>query len=754
MAGQFFGRNAELQLLNDAWAGNGTRIIQFIAPEGTGKTKLVHHWLNQTDTTDLLIAWSFYSQVSSENTEISTTPFFSHAFALLDAEQTTFDSEADKGKYLAKLLQQSHIILVLDGLELLQHDTKDMRGELKNPAIRQLLKSLTGNNTGLCIITTQIALPEYYENQSVISKKLQNLEPDDGIKLLQSIDINGKKTELKKTVKEYGGHALTLHLLGNVLHTYFDGDVSKRNAISDMVDEDNASEQLVINVIQAYSHLLSDSPEHKLLQLLGLFSHPIDTSVLKGLWKAKIPGLTAGIGSKAWKTAIHDLREKHHLLAVNDQNPDQLDCHPLIREYFGQQLCESQPDAWQQAHTLLYAYYKAIPKKELPDTLEEMQPLFSAIAHGCVAGLQQQVLQEVFVPRLRRKGQGYLIKQLNAIGDDLATLAHFFTEPWHALATNLSQTDQAYVLASAGYDLTVLGRLREAQEPLQTSIEMYVKQGLWGPAALSMSNLSNLQLTLGDIDTAFKSSELSIDYAERSGDLNVLIITHATHANVLHQAGDKIAADHLFRDTEYFQKQHHPKHPHLYSVQGFYYCDLLLSQGDAGEALKRTKETLKWARESNNFSPFSIALDQLTLGRSFMMQEVFADAANWLDHALMGIRNAGVQDYVARGLLDRASLYRNINNPDHDYTRVRQDLREVYDIAKPSGMLLHLADYHLEMARLLLTEQASSAQSPTETNNTKELSVQEHVAEAARLIDKTGYKRRLPELQVLQNRLS
>jgi len=77
--GKFFGRLAELQLLDDAWTNHETYIIQFIAPGGTGKTKLLHHWLNRTDDIDRLIAWSFSSQGSSEDKQVSTTPFFTHA---------------------------------------------------------------------------------------------------------------------------------------------------------------------------------------------------------------------------------------------------------------------------------------------------------------------------------------------------------------------------------------------------------------------------------------------------------------------------------------------------------------------------------------------------------------------------------------------------------------------------------------------------------------------------------------------------
>jgi hypothetical protein len=154
--GEFFGREAELRLLNDAWAGDGTRIIQFIAPGGTGKTKLLRHWLDHTDNIDALIAWSFYSQGSSEEKQVSASPFFSHAFEMLGSTRSlsSFTAEEDKGEHLAGLLRQQRCVLVLDGLEPLQHASKVMRGELKDRAVRQLLRSLAGQNNGLCIITT------------------------------------------------------------------------------------------------------------------------------------------------------------------------------------------------------------------------------------------------------------------------------------------------------------------------------------------------------------------------------------------------------------------------------------------------------------------------------------------------------------------------------------------------------------------------------------------------------------------------
>ncbi|MDP3220921.1 MAG: TIR domain-containing protein [Deltaproteobacteria bacterium] len=237
--GGFFGRAEELKLLNDAWAGNDTRIIQFIAPGGTGKTKLLRHWIDHTKDIDALIAWSFYSQGSSEDKQVSASPFFSYAFEKLGSTRSlsSFTNEEDKGEHLADLLRQQRCVLVLDGLEPLQHAGKGMRNELKDRAVRRLLRSLAGQNNGLCIITTRIAVHELSDRAHVIAHDLQNLAPADGVQLLKSLKAQGSDAELEKAVREYGCHALALHLLGNALHAYLDDDVCKRDTLTELIGD-------------------------------------------------------------------------------------------------------------------------------------------------------------------------------------------------------------------------------------------------------------------------------------------------------------------------------------------------------------------------------------------------------------------------------------------------------------------------------------------------------------------------------------
>jgi len=716
--GKFFGREAELELLNEAWAGNGTRIIQFIAPGGTGKTKLLRHWLDHTnDDIDALIAWSFYSQGSSEDKQVSASPFFSHAFEKLGSTRTTFATEEDRGEHLADLLRQQRCVLVLDGLEPLQHASKGMRGELKDRAIRQLLRSLARQNKGLCIITTRIAVHELSDRAHVIAHNLQNLAPGDGVKLLQSLGVNGNDKELEKTVREYGCHALALSLLGNVLRLRHKGDVLKRDTLKDLVKPDgNQVSRHAFKVMQAYEEWFAGEPELALLHLLGLFDHPIGQEVLQVLWDEQIPNLTAGISEDDWLEVITTLREEHHLLSqyegVGGKQNDQLDCHPLIREYFSQQLRENQSDAWRQAHIRLYEYYKGLPQKlygkELPDTLEEMRPLFSAVAHGCAAELHQRVLGEVYWPRIQHEEEYFMYKKLGGFSDDLAALAHFFKTQWKTLTPNV--TDQARILSCTGFNLRSQGRLNDALEPMKTALKYRIEQKEWKYAAINASNLSELQLTLGNVVKAINNGQLSVMYADFSQELNERVSVRTTHADALHQNGELERALELFLEAEVLQKTHNSTSLYLQALWGFRYNDLLLAQGASEEVLKRAEYALEISQRNNMLQ--DISLNQLTLGYAHLRQGNFTKAAPYLDQAIDSLRAAGTQHHLPRGLLVRAVLYRDTRNPNHDFTRAHQDLQEVFDIAEPSGMRLYLTDYHLEMARLLIAEKGNPPQSP------------------------------------------
>lgn len=772
--GKFFGRELELKLLDDALSGD-TTIVQFIAPGGTGKTKLLQYWLDQHSDIPALIAWSFYSQGSSEEKQVSATPFFEHLFDKFNAAKRQFSNEEDKGEYLAGLLMQQPCVLVLDGLEPLQHASFGMRGELKDRAIRALLKTLAGQvpsrDKTFCVITTRLAVPEINTRASVRSHDLQNLELADGVALLQSLKVHGSKEEhLQQAVRDYGYHALALNLLGNALATFYHGDVQQRDRLAELIDSDgDPGSRHAFKVMQAYSHWLKDTTELQLLYVLGLFDHPVSEAVIEMLWAAQIPGLTAPADgfikrffkkwttstkpTETWQCAIKTLRDDHHLLLSQQDQTDVLDCHPLIREYFGKCL-QQNATVWQQAHQRLYEYYKDLPEKQLPDTVAEMQPLFAAISHGCAAGLHQQALDEVYWLRIRHRRENYLCNKLGAFSDDLAALAHFFTQPWQQPATALSENNQAFVLSIAGFDLRALGRLVEAVQPMQSSLEKRVKQEDWKEAAINASNLSELSATLGDLTQAMRYGSLSVDYADQSGDLFWSMCSRITLADALLQSGELPQALALFQEAEQIQQEWQPEYPTLYSLQGFRYCGLLLAQGKVAAVLERAKQTLAWVKQAK-VDLLSIALDQLSLGQAHSLLAVQASASGslqkssgskatghaqkaleFLEQAVTGLRAAGTQDHLPHALLARAAYFRF----RLDFKAAHKDLDEVLELAESCKMRLHFCDYHLEAARLALAEQDPAA-------------AKDHCDKAEQLIKDTGYNRRLPELQALQQAL-
>ncbi len=765
--GGFFGRSAELQLLNDAWANTTTRIIQFIAAGGTGKTKLLRHWLDHTADIPVLIAWSFYSQGSSEDKQTSATPFFSHVFEKLGSTRERFASEEDKGDHLAELLRDKRYVLVLDGLEPLQHGGAAMRGGLKDKAIRQLLRQLARHPCGLCIITTRIAVHELSDRDAptVIRHDLQNLCEADGVLLLQSLGVKGGDKALQQAVQKYGGHALALSLLGNALRWRFDGDINQIKRVPDLIkSSDDPQNYHAFKIMQAYEKWLEDLPELAILYLLGLFDYPVDQEILEILWcKQPAPFIKDNNIDKFLK-AINDLREEHHLLGEYTHNKN-IDCHPLIRKYFGRQLQKQYPVFWHQAHKVLYDYYNSLASNNIPDKLQEMYPLFNAIEHGCAAGLHQEAFDNIYWPRISREKEFYLSKKGN-FDVDLAVISHFFSDYWGRPIDSLNTWAKANLLRSAGYRLRALGRIQESIEPFTEEQPFWCQLG-----EPKLYDIVEPHLTLGNIEKGLKLAKEAAEhnYVEFDRHLECFAI----YARALHQSGDLYEAKKQFTKIEKAQKKYNNKLKYLLDLAHFRYCELLLENKKLKEVKERSLYNLNYASDE-----LYIGLSELLLGRFHLLNRGeklhFIEAREYLDKAIHNLQAAGNQDHIPRGLLARAALYRHTR----DFARARQDLQEVFDIADSSGMRLHLTDYHLEMARVLLAEmeppfdrpatfgyagvslsgeekEAKSAQAPYLTREGGGwVTIKEHIEKAAKLIAETGYHRRDAELADLKSKIS
>ncbi|MFC1719108.1 hypothetical protein ACFL6S_35980, partial [Candidatus Poribacteria bacterium] len=417
-----------------------------------------------------------------------------------------------------------------------------------------------------------------------------------------------------------------------------------------------------------------------------------------------IPDLTEhiqGLVEAEWVRLLHELRRVRLIAPESEHSPDVLDAHPLVREQFSRQLQNKYPGAWREGNNRLYEHLKSIAK-ELPDTMKEMAPLFAAVAHGCQAGRHQEAMDEVFWQRIRRGAVGFSVHKLGASGADLSALSGFFDSLWSRPVAGLVGTFKAFALNGAGFLLRALGRLTEAAQPMQAGLEAAIAQEDWKNAARAASNLSELQLNIGDVFQALDYARQSVELADRSDDVVWRTHTRVRFADALHQSGQMRESEAGFRESEEMQKEYHLGGPFLYGLSGFQYCNLLLGQGRCQEVQNRAGQTIEIAIRNNHL--LSIALDHLSLGRVHLLlaQEEgtgdFTQAVDELDQAVDGLRQAGTQHHIPRGLLARAELHRVRD----DYERAQRDLDEAMTIATRGRMGLHEADCHLGYARLYL----------------------------------------------------
>ena len=822
---ELIGRERELNLLNDAWAkvraheSNRPHLLTFVALGGEGKTSLVAKWAANLAHMDwpgceVVFAWSFYSQGTREQTAVSSDAFLAEALiyfgdvVMAGSAQGAFD----KGRRLAHLVGKRRALLILDGLEPLQYaPTSPTPGELKDQGLVALLKGLAATSHGLCVVTTRYSIPDLrtYWQTTAPEVKLTRLSTDAGVALLKSFGVIGSLknfspradshqflNEFEKLVEDVKGHALTLNLLGSYLRDAHGGDIRRRDLIN--LEEADAEEQggHAFRVMDAYVRSFENEGEQglralALLRTLGLFDRPGTADCLHALWSgAAIAGLTEPLTSLSEAHRNLTLRRLEGAKLLTIQRDEAtgvlvaLDAHPLLREYFARRLREGQPEAWRSAHRRLYEHLCEsapqstkihwlariqAPGSDTNPTLEDLELLYQAVVHACYAGLYEEAWTNIFQPRILRGDRFYSYQKLGAVSSDLWALASFFEVKWSRISSTVTNSTRGRVLNAAGLRLRLLGRLTEALEAHREAVKV---EGQQDPLT-SLRNLSELELELGDITSALKSSQRCVSGAK---DRVPLIMFRTLYGNALHQSGYREEANNQFASAEPEELQL------LHSLSGFWYFDLLLGGAErsvwqrilgvkapsAMTAEKRgassrnctpthRKNCQKVARKAasalkalkSQFGPLDIALYQLASGRAALYGTIlksssfqlntqttgFLKSANLeLDDALDNLYRSGTMHQIPGVLLTRGCL-RFLTGAHTGPESAQSDFEEAWDIARRGPMKLFVADTHLHRARLFF----GAEKYPWKTPATD-------LEAAERLINDCGYHRRDEEL--------
>jgi serine/threonine protein kinase len=462
-----FGREEDIAFLDRAWASKDVNVATIVAWAGVGKSTLVNHWLRrmaaeQYRSAQLVFGWSFYRQGTSGSTS-SSDEFLDAALAWFGDPDPGVGTAWEKGERLSKLVAHRRTLLVLDGLEPLQNPPGSQEGRLRDPSLQALLRELAAFNMGLCVITTRTPVADIadHEGTSAPRRDLEQLSADAGAKLLRALGVKGHETELRSASEEFTGHCLALTLLGSYLTDAYNGDIRCRSEVSGHLAHDVRQGVHARKVMESYRTWFGEGPELSVLYMLGLFDRPADERALGALLKAPaIHGLTESLTDLSpteWRTILAKLRRAALLAREDPRNPGNLDTHPLVREYFGEQLRSQQTDAWKECNRRLYHHYRMLAP-QLPNSFGEMEPLFLAVISGCNAGLYREALHEVYIPRIERGDASFAANVLGARGALLLVLAHFFEQGrWGSpvetpvKGQSLTAEDELFILMQGGH---------------------------------------------------------------------------------------------------------------------------------------------------------------------------------------------------------------------------------------------------------------------------------------------------------------
>ncbi len=408
-SGALIGRDLELTMLQKAWASTApaadpaqkTNIVVLHAIGGAGKTALMRHFVDGLADADFagaakVYGWSAYSQGSGDNKTANADEFIAKALGFFghDLARHPIQDAVERGRKLAHLVGERRSLLILDGLEPLQDPPVVNKGRLKDRALAALIKELAAHNKGLLVITSRQELPELEAQHKprVVSHPLDRLGSVAGVALLAHLGVHGKRSEMEKAVEEVLGHALSLNLLGCYLDAVHGGDVNQReqfklgeieDAPADLVGDQTAryakrAARIMEGTIVRFEELegrtkAGGEAETAILHMVGLFDRPAEKDALDALLaEPAIPGLTDAFHNLSaqqrrmrWAVAVDRLRKLRLLNAEDAREPGSLDAHPIARAHFGSRLQHRAPEAFREAHSRLYDFYRyqGLPKQ-------------------------------------------------------------------------------------------------------------------------------------------------------------------------------------------------------------------------------------------------------------------------------------------------------------------------------------------------------------------------------------------------------
>jgi tetratricopeptide (TPR) repeat protein len=706
---EWVGRVELLQDLDEDWGDPARRIVELIGFGGEGKSSVARRWvanvLSSNRKPQAVFWWGFYENGGIDEFFEALAEFL--VGDLIDISD--YKSASEKIRLINSALRKGgRYLFVLDGLEVLQHESGDDYGLLKSPDLREWLRTLAkGENEAFCVVTSRAPLFDLIDLTTFVHRDVERLTDGEGCELLQKLGVRGEAAALRQVVRDWDGYALVLSLLGTYLVERFAGDVGAIGEIAIPLARE-ARYDRVRRVLRRYDEHLSKA-EQEVMECFSAFRLPVKEAALADL------GGSSGI--------LHQL-VKYRMLRY-DNRLQHYTTHPLIRAHYLERLKEKPIEVVQALHNRIKEWYLDIAG-EMPKvpTLDQLAPLIEAVHHACQAGEYDEAIEHIFKEQIDQGNSWVLVSKLSAYETLLNLMQDFF------LQGNISQQPQVskpkvkgFILNTIAICLMNLGHLREAFIFYERKLLFNFAQSDWGNASAGYRNLAELYANIGDLAGSIKSSREAITLSDRTDNKNHKLTSLAYLAYGAFLQGDGTMAGKAFQQAEALECEIYPSMQYLCSIQGIFHAEYLLRYGEVDYARRVTKANIEICCLNHFVKPFSRShriLGDLDIDPQINYAEALKIACSISDRAalieallgysrwLVGLGLIPISQEVVQAISHSQteqcyvlSLRANENSRDeNNLLLARQYLDEALTYATTSGYRIYETDLRIALAWL------------------------------------------------------
>ena len=695
----FVGQEAKLKTITEWYKNPEVRIGALIGWGGVGKSAIVRKWYDTLESNSIkpdgIFWWGFYRNAYLEQFLNALLRYVSQG----QIEPETIKSTWEKTDRIKEYIHQGAYLIILDGLEQMQKsESGDEFGKMTHRECTELLHYLADvpKADGLCLITTRYPLKDLDEwhERRYMNLSLIDLSIPDSLSMLRSRGVKGSEEDMTEVINRYKGHALCLTSVAGYLNRYYDGDIIQAPEVK-FVLGDRERFKDVNKLLRKYAEKMSAS-ERIFLYIFSLFRQEVTENDFAGVFRheikdTKFNDVLASMSELDFVDLINGLVDWR--LISYDKTKKAYATHPLIKGYFESDFDEKNKKL---CHKRIYQYFgERAP--EQPETLEEMQPLFEQVYHGCAAGLYDEVRDDVYWKKIYRGAGRLIIYKLGAWEINLSLAKTFFSEgDFSQMPLVSKKSDQSWLLNEAGLALKNIGRPKEAEEPFLTAIRMDIKDTGGKNASPDYQNLADLQFRTGELESGRESAKKALVTAEKADSATEIRDSKTQLAWILHLMGKDKEAEKGFKEADELQIKIDPDGDRLYSLVGVQYADFLISMKRIDEAFELSKQNLEICQSEN--WPDDLSRCHRCLGAIERIGGNHNKAEVHLQNALEFARKVGMPVLEIEALLESSRLHLDMER----YEDAIRNATEVQKICARTGFKLYEPEAEIVLSKAYL----------------------------------------------------